>query len=466
MRRPTRALLVVAALLAERALAQGVAVSGTVRDSIGGGPLAGALVQLVADSANAMPRTVVADSSGRYRIDGVSRGRYVISFLHPLLDSLTLEPTLHSLEVLGTQPVTYDLATPSGARLRAAFCGPRTATATGGAFVGVVRDAGSSEPIPGVSVVAEWVDMVIARGGVSRSLARRAATTSANGWFSLCDVPGPGNLSIHARRGADTTDVLAFTVPASLFARHDLYLGRSGSAGRATGRVVNEKGEPLSSAIVRIGAASTRAGADGAWVLSNIATGTRILDVRAIGYYPERRPVDVTAEPVFVSVQMATFQSVLDTMRVQASMADGDDRAGFERRRRAAGSGRFLTEEDIRRRAPTEASDIFRSIPGLYVGDKLTMRSGGFSSFGSGGLGECAPAIFIDGHLMPGLSSDGEGAGMKLDDLNSWISPHQIASMEIYYDVVPPQFQVALSGCGSVVIWRKKPPTVRKPPGS
>jgi hypothetical protein len=447
MRRIVRSLFVVAAaLLSDIAQAQRITVSGTVRDSIAGAPLAGAIVQLVADSANSIPRMAVSDSTGRYRIDDVVPGRYIISFLHPLLDSLTLEPILHSLAVAGDRAVTYNLATPAGSRLRNVFCG----STPGGVVVGVVRDSRDGQPLAGASVTAEWVDLVIARGGMMNSPSSRVATTNANGWFALCGVPGPGNLSVHASRGADSTDRIDVSVPSGLFARRELFLGASPGNGILRGRVVNANGAALGGAIVSVARGlRTRTDGDGEWSLEGVPFGTRILDVRAIGYYPDRRPVDVLPSMPSVLVRMATFESVLDTMKISASMLRGADEGGFEQRRRSSGSGRFLTEQDIRRRAPTEISDIFKSVSGVYhtpdgINSSVKMRSA-FGSFG-GGDGRCDPNVFIDGNSIPAAVSD----------LDGWLRPTDISSIEVYPDAPPPQFQVALSGCGSIVIWTKR----------
>jgi hypothetical protein len=446
-----RSYVVVAALLVNGiAGAQGVTVSGTVRDSVAGAPLSGAIVQIVADSVNAMPRMATTDSAGRYRIDAVPDGRYIISFLHPLLDSLTLEPVLQSVQV-GGQPITFNLATPSGPRLRAVFCGPAGGGNSGAALVGVVRDAATQQPQPGVSVIAEWFDLVIARGGMMQQPSRRSATTNASGWFVLCGVPGPGTVSILAARGTDSTDRLDLSVSSALFARKDLYLGSAQNSAVLRGRILNEKGGPIAGAIVSVTGSRTRTSADGEWSLSGAKAGTRLLDIRAIGYFPVRRPVDVTDSPGFLRVQMVTFESVLDTMKVSASMLRGADEGGFEQRRRSSGFGRFLSEQDIRRRAPTEVSDIFKSIPGVYhVGDTIKMRSA-FGSF-NGGNAQCIPNIFLDGNPMP----------VTVNDLDGWLRPTDIWSVEVYPDVPPPQFQVALSGCGSIVLWTKRRAVKRK----
>ena len=124
-----RSLLFVA-LLARLAAAQatdtihraiGATVSGIVRDSIAGMPLAGALVQLLAaDSLARFNRTAVSDSLGRFTLGDVADGRYTIGFLHPMLDSLGIEPPLREVYIDGHRPVSVDLAIPSPARIRAA----------------------------------------------------------------------------------------------------------------------------------------------------------------------------------------------------------------------------------------------------------------------------------------------------------------------------------------------------------
>ena len=41
------------------------------------------------------------------------------------------------------------------------------------------------------------------------------------------------------------------------------------------------------------------------------------------------------------------------------------------------------------------------------------------------------------------------------DEINSWANPDQIAGIEVYTRGVPPQFERAMGGCGSIVIWTK-----------
>jgi hypothetical protein len=68
---------------------------------------------------------------------------------------------------------------------------------------------------------------------------------------------------------------------------------------------------------------------------------------------------------------------------------------------------------------------------------ELTMRSG---------FGACTPNIYIDGLYLSGASAD---------DIDGWVNPERVKGIEIYIEAPPPQFQQALSGCGSIVIWTR-----------
>jgi hypothetical protein len=266
-------------------------------------------------------------------------------------------------------------------------------------------------------------------------------------------------ITVHADNRTDTTDLVDVAVPPGGFARRDFYVGSARANGRLAGRVVNDRGSPINSAIVNVaGGSRTRSGSDGEWTLDNVRLGTRILEVRAIGFFPVRLAVDVVVSGPPVHVAMGTFEAVLDTLRIKASEIHGADEGGFAERRRSSGSGKFLSEEDIRRRNPTETSDLLKAVTGVSTtSDAIRMR-GAFGSVFENSSAMCSPAVFLDGHLMPtGV------VPLSPTELDSWVRPNQIAGIEIYHDAPPPQFQVALSGCGSIVIWTKRRPVIRKP---
>jgi TonB-dependent Receptor Plug Domain/Carboxypeptidase regulatory-like domain len=443
-----------------------------VRDGIALVPLAGAWVQLVAaDSLTPFARTVVSDSLGRFTIADVPDGRYALGFFHPMLDSLGVQPPLRDVNVQRHRSVQVDLAIPSPAQFRAAICGPRSATTRGGLVVGVVRDARERAPSAGVTVMGDWLELTFRLGGIDRRRPRLVVTTGENGWFAMCNVPSGGTMFLFASRGADTTDLIDVQVPSTGFLRRDLYLGpartivTAGTAdtalradtlsrlprrlrlgdGRLRGTVVTaDSSRPLAGALVRIAdGPMSRVNERGEWTLVNAPVGTRMLEVRAVGYYPARRAVDVVLGAAPVTVALSTFKAVLDTVRVTASRLVDRNYSGFEDRRRS-GAGLYLTAKDLMRRGAVEISDVFRNLPGIREEDDstgsrvITMRG----SFG----GYCSPAFYVNGLPMFTLSA------FEIDNM---VRVKDVRAIEVYTDAtVPPQFQVALSGCGAILIWK------------
>lgn len=458
-----RAALAALCLVPLLARAQGASINGVVRDSLARLPLGGAIVQLVAaDSLSRFGHTTTADSLGRFVISGVPDGRYLLGFHHPMLDSLGVASPLRELYVVGARPVRADLATPSAARMREAICGTRPPRDSSGVVAGVVRSATDGAPVAGATVAAEWLEYTFAVSGISRRAPRLVAVTGENGWFAVCSVPAGGTISLVASRGPDSTDRFELQVPVEGFARRELHLGpartvalvdttrppgarraRTGT-GRLGGTVVTAvRGQPLAGALVGIAdGPETRASASGEWSLADLPLGTRLLEVRALGYYPERRAVDVTAASAPVRVALSTLRAVLDTVRVTASRLDRS-MAGFQQRSRT-GPGRYLTAADISARHPLVASHLFRMIPGLRLqtegaDSRLLMR---------GPFGECTPSFVLNGQPIEHLTAA---------DIDDWVTPSEIAGIEVHdAATVPPQFQAPLRGCGAVVVWTKQ----------
>jgi hypothetical protein len=488
--------LLLLALLAQVAGAQGVdtthsahgaSVTGVVRDSIARGPLAGAIVQLVsADNPARFGRSTISDSLGRFTLIDVPIGRYTIGFFHSLLDSLGVEAPLHEVTVDIDRPVRADLAIPSPARLRAAICGESLDSDAGGVVIGVVRDAATGAPAAGVLVSAEWVELMFRRDGLARRVPRIIATTGQNGWFAMCNVPSGGMMALIASRGADSTDMIEVQVPQEGFLRHELFIGpartvvsnvtalRAGNVvplpsrvhagnGILSGTVVAAaNGRPVADAYVGIAdGPQTHANARGEWTLVDAPAGTRMLEVRALGYYPQRRRVDVVAAAVPIRVSLSTLKAMLDTVKITASHLRGLDATGFAGRRRS-GVGRYLSAADIARRPAIVTSDIFRTLSGIRLGYAAdTLASDMMQRVAPDSTREyakrilihgiagnwCAATIYINGVRMPGIT---------IEDIDVWVQPNKVAGIEIYSEAsAPSEYQEFRSGCGSVVIWTK-----------
>lgn len=439
-------------------------VSGTVYDSVAGASLAGATVQIVStDPGVSYSRAVVSDSADTFVFSAVPAGHYVLGFLHAMLDSLGIEATPRAVTVRPPIPTFADLGIPSVRHVKAALCGPGAA-ASGGVVLGHVVHA-TGGVAAGSDVVGEWLELTIGPKGVTRQLPRLVSRARDDGWFAICHVPTPGTLALAAYRDADSTDVLEVRMPVGGLFRRTLYIGASrlpgdpgrtpgdSSApmrrgpGRLSGRVVSAIGaRPLAGVLVSLpGGPRTRSDERGEWTLAGLPEGSRMLDLRAIGFYPERRLVDVIAGTPRMEIELATLASVLDTVRISARVARNVDMVGFLERSRTTG-GRYLDAQAISRQRPIATSDLFQRISGIRMErldggleHRITVR---------GAMAEnCEPAFYINGSFW---------GTMLASDLDMLVRPKEVLGIEIYSGTyVPAQFQMGLSGCGSIVIWTR-----------
>ncbi len=466
----------------------GASVSGIVRDSIARAPLAGAVVQLVAaDNPARFGRTANSDSLGRFVFTDVPDGRYTLGFFHPILDSLGVEAPLKGVSVDNHRSVQTDLAVPSPARIRTAICGKPQKGDSSSLVLGIVRDASNGAPASGVTVRGEWVELSFKSGAVERRIPRIIATTGDNGWFAMCNVPSAGTVALVASRGSDSTDLIELPIPPGGLLRRDLFLGQNRTIvaagvvqpnsafappprrvhlgdGTISGTVkASAGGRPLANALVSItDGPDARTNEAGEFTIANAPVGTRMLEVRALGYYPERRRVDVVTGAPPIRVALATLQSVLDTVKVSATRLRSRDRSGFIERVRN-GPGRYLTSKEIAKRPATFASDLFRTVAGLRIGfasDTLAsdmvinvapddMQTSDRRILMRGISGDwCSPVIYLDGMAMPSMGAD---------EIDAWLPPKDIEGIEIYSEAtVPTQFQKWRGGCGSIMIWKKR----------
>lgn len=445
-------------------------MSGTVRDSASRVALPGALVQLVsADPGPTITRATRSDSLGTYRIDSVPPGRYSVGFLHERLDSLGLQAPVRLVRVTAGRVARFDLVTPSARVMRAAYC--RDRPTSGAVVIGVVRRAVDGSPVADAEVVGEWLEFVMLGATLRRQQPALYARTADDGGYVLCNVPLAGSVFVSANAGTDTTDRIELVADRSGVMRRDLYVGpvrstavvgapgvrrhRQGD-GTLRGTIRTVEGDlPLPNALVRIvDGPQVRTDARGDWALAAVPDGTRVLEVRAIGYYPVSQPVDVLPGAPPVRVAMMTFQSVLDTVRVVAARDADRSGGGFARRSRSHGGGSFIDAAQIRARGGVTTSDVFRSMNGVRlegVGYERTVLV-------RGAFGDCAPSVYVDGLYMAKPSAD------EID----LIAPRSaVNAIEVYTEgTAPAEFARALDGCGVIVIWTRPARQARRPQDS
>ena len=456
-------------------------VGGQVRDSITGRPLAGARVELVPAAARESAGYIAeADGDGRFRLDAVPPGRYVIGFAHPRLDSLGLILAPRYLDVRASSELRADLAVPSARGLGEVLCGMQRDGA--GALIGRVMDADEGSPVSMGTVLIRWGEVQVDRMGVQRVLRGVRARIGEGGRFAACGIPTGAPVLVQARaleaRGDGTvdgavsadsvgkasiietaSDGIEITLDAAAPVRYrdifvpsaslrpararDSLTARGDAASRAvtsrvTGRITGADGAPLSGARVRAqaGQRETREAVtdrDGFYLLDGVSSGTQTVEVIAIGYQPSRRAVDLRpTAPLTLDVRMERTVTVLSAVGVY----DAPARAGSEfAKRQRGGVGVFLTSDDIRRRTSTNLSDVLVGVAGLRV---IGISPNGTPLIG--GRSNCFPAVFLDGFQL----ADG------VVDLERWVRPNDIGGIEVYADGVyaPPQY---LGSTGSVL---------------
>ena len=144
--------------------AQSGGVEGTATASVHARALVGVKVlALDARSRTDAPHTAITGPAGRYRIDSLRPGRYMVAFESPLLDSLEIDLAPHEADVVEGGIATVDLAVPSVSSIGAAVC-PRTILPPGtGAILGRVVSAETEGSLAGVVIAMMWREVDVDR---------------------------------------------------------------------------------------------------------------------------------------------------------------------------------------------------------------------------------------------------------------------------------------------------------------
>lgn len=457
--------------------ARGATLIGVIYDSLGSRPLSAANVQLVnaADPTRAL--SVITDSLGQYLIDSVPRGRHLLGFFHPILDSLGLSAPLKQVTIGVDGPVRVNMALPSARTLVTATCGAQSQSDSTGLVMGFVRSAGDGLPRPASGLSIRWSELVVTAEGVRRLSPGLDATTSEGGWFALCNVPLDAPVSVRAWNGADSSGAFELQIPPAGYLRRDVFVGAArrvrltmadsapgdsapplttevlrGPA-RLRGVVRGTNGTPVPGALVLLWGSGleARASEAGEFAIDSLPAGTHTLEARGLGFLPARTPVDLFDDRLTsVSMELTSRGAFLDTIRVTSQrIYVSPQMQAFERRKRM-GFGRFFDEDELEKRGATVVTDFLRMVPGITIapssrgmgGETVLVRGGGFS-----GGGYCSPTLFVDGMR---IALDPE-SGLNI---NSIVSAFEVRALEVYSrgSNTPIEFQT-LDGCGAIVVW-------------
>ena len=439
-------------------------VSGIVYDSIGRRRLPGAVVQLVpAADPRGSSFGATADRNGRFRLDSIPAGPYLVGFFHPEVEAMGLTLPARLVSIGGAR-ATLILATPSPATLARALCPELAPGDSSATLTGFVRDADTGAPLPGSSVVVLWTDITVDEHGMRRLRRQYPIPVGEDGRYLACGVPAATALTLRAERGDDMSGFVETEIPAGGLAWRDFGIGiadtvvtialdsagAAGGAGRLTvrrgdaqlsGTVRTGDGRPVDGASVVVWGSGVEGVTDaqGRFLLTGLPSGTHNVEVRRIGFQPARVAVDLGRKrPATVAVALENAVPVLEEVQVVGARDEAKDQTGFLRRSRS-GFGSFITSEEIERRRALQTSDLLRMTPGLQIvpsgpmGATILMR------------GQCRPSIWVDGMQLMGD-----------DSIDNIVRPSEIVGIEIYKSPgeTPPQFAgTGGGGCGTIVVW-------------
>ena len=184
---------------------------GVVFDSVHARPLAGAHVVAVGTGAQSeVRREATTDSIGRYHIDSLSLGRYIVGFESELLDSLEVTLSPREADLTAVPVATIDLALPPAAKLRSAVCFGATLPAETGVILGHVVNAETDDPLPGVTIGMQWRDLSVDRKTLRPINRERSdsVVTGRDGWYRMCGVPTGAWVSIQIQQDKRRRTVL------------------------------------------------------------------------------------------------------------------------------------------------------------------------------------------------------------------------------------------------------------------
>ena len=431
-------------------------LEGLVTDSVHTRPLAGArVVALGADARPDTRRTASTDSLGRYRLDSLPPGRYLVGLESPLLDSLEITIPAREATVTDGAVATADLALPPAAKLRSALCSGATLPTDRGVLYGHVVDAATEAPLAGGVVTVAWRELTVDRTTLRSESNLRTASVAADsaGWYRVCGVPTGTWLSFVLQHRQHSGAAVRAIVDDSLgIAIRHLSLDLTGPAddtlaastlttkampsgtARLRGTVRGPAGQPLSSAEVwLLGTnASTRSDEAGHYTLGELPAGTQVIGVRRVGYSPTEASFELRNNATATGDVRMERVVLLDSVRVVALRSHYKE---FERRRKLGG-GRFIGPEEMDQytRYPL-MSDVLRMMGIRIVGEGMfaTPVTRQTASYDMG----CVPNVVVNG-----------AEHQPINDVN----PRNVGAIaiggsgQVQYD----------THCGVIEIWTKR----------
>ena len=437
-------------------------LAGSVTDSTGRG-VAGVRVSLRGTGVPA--RT---DSSGRFRIEGVVPGTYIIEAQTNALAASGLREFASVTATEARSDVV--LRVPSDAQVVARRC--PTVDPRRGMLGGEVLRHDSLPPAE-ATLTIEWDEFQVATNETVRRGRAIDVTTDTRGFFHVCDIPLRTTLVVRAAaEGRESRPDTVQLSPESRFAFTPSRLTENVTAFVLAGRVLSDiDGSPVENAEVSIPALGKRVmtATDGVFLIRDITEGIQEVNVRRLGYRYGRAWVNFGAARNVERNFLLSKATALDTIAVTArrSLAEFEDR-------KKMGLGQFVTRADLEKYEALETASFLSRLRGMrfvragsaaYV---VGRRSGPdtfvlqqpfcdklrFEGKTPDPPNDCAcyAQVYLDNMVFYGAAP-----GETVPDINN-IPLIAIEAMEYYSgpSQIPPMYGGLNSRCGVLVIYTRR----------
>ncbi len=398
-----------------------------------------------------------SDARGRFTLDALPPGRYVLTFYHPILDSAGLSVPPVAVDVVAGDNNTVALATPSPTQAHHLLC-PQDPLRRTGTVVGVVHNAADGKSMGAATISAHWTTYDIGVGASGVRSAQRAveAKSDATGHVLLCGLPTDVALVLRGQADGGSVGMLVVDLAGRAFGRANIELAVGPITGSVRGVVRNSNGSLVPGATVAVVGTDATAQTDqyGRFSLDSVTVGSRILEARALGYQMGRAQTTVReGAGQQVDIIVGDSVAVLEPVTVEGQYEPYLAHVGFMRRSHTA-QGHFLDTTAIAKTGALRFEELFRMVPGVQLRPNgtgmLVELQRGQGEINNRELGNyCPPMYFIDGVYYP---------LPPLQTQSVPVVPSEILGIEVYSNLfsAPPQFQRRGSGCGVILIWTKR----------
>ncbi len=434
-------------------------VSGVVFDSIARAPLANAAVQVaLLDSSKGIARGrsglqifgAFADSSGRFLVSGLPRGKFAIGFQHEVLSALGVEAPVHGFEVGADSVVTVDLAVPSAGTVRTQRCGPQVA-GRDAMLAGYLTDAKRGTLHGAPEVVVQWTELAGSKQALRFESQQVKTQPSEGGSYLVCGLPSETSLDIRVSGDGYRTVAGDIVMSSDGVTRQDFSLADTATlhgTARLAGRVVRADGSPVATGFAVISALGLTASlTSGAFAIAGIPAGTWLVDARAVGYEPQSKFVSfVEGASITVDIVLTRRAQVLEAVSVigKPGRELGVLNDIHDRMRTAAGTA-FLPGNSWLASAVFPV-DVVRAARGFTYRSPTEILARPQATSSCPGAGKQI-AIYVDGIKYSG----------GLVELNNLVPMNQVLAIETYPDVIAaPGPWRTTDACAVIAVWTKR----------